>query len=390
MTDRGIDRANVCLMGARTTRRATYTSGTGMLFADRDRLLFVAIAERAAVSALLSAAQSDRALDSLAALVASAGSEVPPFVFIQQDGDLQGMVVGAIEVVLADPENLLLRGDESDSGTRFQASNTTAVSAGRIAPMSMWIEVGFVHADAFLWAAAETAAPTVSPSLMAASGEGKNAAGTSAAGAHSGVEGDPTIVTAQTFAASLVPVTDAGSGLAAYGEAHTSISSATDDEPAEANQPLRTVDARVCLTCGHPNPPRKIRCRACSNSIADADGEIEAVPQPTLGILHLSGGGVESLNTDLLIGRNPTREPLEPHQRAIVHGQGDRSVSRRHIDLRLEGWQVVVTNLKADDHTIVESNDGVETRLAPGMPRTLEVGDTVRYGGSWFRYEEGP
>ena len=310
--------------------------------------------------------------------------------FIQQDGDLQGMAVGAIEVVLTDTESSILRGDANASGTRIQASNTAAVSVGRDAPVSMWIEVGFVQADSFRWAAVENAAPMMALPLMATSGEGKNAASTSAAESHSEVEGDPTIIAAQPLAANLVPVTDPGSGFAAYGEEETTIDPAAKDDLAEESRSPRTVGARVCLTCGHPNPPREVRCRSCSTSMADDGGTIRTIPQPTLGILRLSGGRVEPLDMDLLIGRNPTRDPLEPHQRAVVHGQGDRSVSRRHINLRLDGWQVVVTNLKADDHTIVESENGEETPLAPGVSRTLEVGDTVRYGGSWFRYEEGP
>ena len=42
-------------------------------------------------------------------------------------------------------------------------------------------------------------------------------------------------------------------------------------------------------------------------------------------MIRLSGGRVESLDADLVIGRNPAREKLEPHQRAVVHGEGDRT-----------------------------------------------------------------
>ena len=158
------------------------------------------------------------------------------------------------------------------------------------------------------------------------------------------------------------------------------------DEP----EPRRTVEARVCLDCDHPSPPAAVHCGACDASIVESGGEIRVISQPSLGVIHLSGDRVESLDVDLLIGRNPAREPLKPHQRAVIHGTGDRSVSRRHIELRLDGWQVVVTSLKADEHTVVDSSRGHQTPLPPGVPRTLEVGDTVRYGGSWFRYEGGP
>ena len=374
-------------MTANSIKRATYSPGRGLLFANGDRLLFVAVAEHAAVPALLSAIQGDGALDSLATAVASAGFEVPPFVFIQQDKDLQGMVVGAINVVLADPEISLLRGDADDSGRRFRASNSTVVSVGEDAPMSMWVEVGFVYAGAFRWAAAETAAPKMAPSSATAGDVRNDAAAAATAAALSDLDGDPTIEAPQPFAASVVPVAEPGPGRSGHRDAEPTTSPATDDH-VEESQPRDTVDARICFECGEPNPPEETRCRACGAPIAD--GETRAIVQPTLGILHLSGGRFEPLDMDLLIGRNPAREPLEPNQRAVIHGQGDRSVSRRHIDVRLDGWRVVVSNLKDDDHTIVERSDGTETPLAPGVSRTLEVGDTVRYGGSWFRYEQGP
>ena len=126
---------------------------------------------------------------------------------------------------------------------------------------------------------------------------------------------------------------------------------------------------RVCRDCDHPSPPTAVRCGACNASIVESGGEIRVIPQPSLGEIHLSGDRIESLDMDLFIGRNPAREPLEPHQRAVVHGTGDRSVSRRHIELRLDGWQVVVTSLKADDHTVIESRRGHQTLLPSGVSR---------------------
>lgn len=258
------------------TRRATYSPGKGLLFVNADRLWFVTDADHAAVQPVAVAAQDEHPLRSLAAAVAGADDEIPPFVFVQLAEDLQGMVFGALDVELADPDSSLIRRDADDPLRHFRGSGRAAVSVGEDDPAALWVEVGLVCAGAFRWSAEEDA------------------------------------------------------------------------------------------------------------------GEARAVAQPNLGTLRLSGGRVEPLDMDLLIGRNPAREPLEPNQRAVVHGQGDRSVSRRHIDLRLDGRQVVVTNLKADEHTILESRHGEATPLVPGVARALEVGDTVRYGGSWFRYEEGP
>ena len=151
----------------------------------------------------------------------------------------------------------------------------------------------------------------------------------------------------------------------------------------------RTVDALLCLGCLRSNFPTTARCRGCSTLLDDDNSEHRLIAQPTLGVIHLSGGGTEPLDADLVVGRNPAGEPLGPHQRAVIHGVGDRSVSRRHIELRLEGWSVMAVNLSKGQNTTVESKRGGHTPLVVGVPRKLEVGDTVQYGGSWLRYADG-
>ena len=104
-------------------------------------------------------------------------------------------------------------------------------------------------------------------------------------------------------------------------------------------------------------------------------------------MIHLSGGPREPLDADLLIGRNPAYQALSPNQRAVVHGVGDRSVSRRHIELRLDGWNVIATNFKKGASTIVKGRDGVCTTLLTSTPRQLDPGDTIHFGRAWLRYE---
>ena len=81
-----------------TRRRATYKPGAGLLFVDKDRLLFLKHIEHAPLEALFAAASDDRPLRSLAAAVVNADFDVPPFVFIEQGQDLREMVFGTIEL----------------------------------------------------------------------------------------------------------------------------------------------------------------------------------------------------------------------------------------------------------------------------------------------------
>ena len=149
----------------------------------------------------------------------------------------------------------------------------------------------------------------------------------------------------------------------------------------------RMVQALVCLGCDSPNPPATVRCRSCAVMLSSNNTDLRDVPQPVLGVIHLSGGREELLDTDLVIGRNPASRPLDRHQRAVVHAADDRSVSRRHIELKLDQWKVMVINLKQGASTIRQARDGSLVELVPGTPQRLWPGDTIHYGGAWLRYE---
>ena len=151
-----------------TRRRATYKPGAGLLFVDKDRLLFLKHIEHAPLEALFAAASDDRPLRSLAAAVVNADFDVPPFVFIEQGQDLREMVFGTIELSVADPENSLIRGDTADTWSHFQGSTTAAVSSGASIYGFPWIEVGIVRAGAFRWGAAADAAWPCLPASSAA------------------------------------------------------------------------------------------------------------------------------------------------------------------------------------------------------------------------------
>ena len=189
--------------------------------------------------------------------------------------------------------------------------------------------------------------------------------------------------------------TSAGSEPAAESEGPTAEPDATvglepgqvmlDGPPVER----RMVQSLVCLECQNPNPPVASRCRRCAAFLSSANTDVREVLQPALGMIHLSGGQRETLDTDLLIGRNPARGGLGRYQRAVVHAEQDRSVSRRHIELRLAGWRVMATSLKKGMGTTVESRDGTCANLVSGVPRELRSGDTVYYGGAWLRFEAG-
>ena len=85
---------------------------------------------------------------------------------------------------------------------------------------------------------------------------------------------------------------------------------------------------------------------------------------------------------------NPARFGIQAHQREVVHGISDQSVSRLHIELILDGWTVKAVNHKQGSGTTVETLLGGSERLPAGTPRQLDHGDKIHFGTVWLRYEE--
>jgi len=119
----------------------------------------------------------------------------------------------------------------------------------------------------------------------------------------------------------------------------------------------------------------------------DADSvDAYAAGAAVAGVVMLSGGRTEPVDADLVIGRQPAAQPLRVHQRGVVHGQDDRTVSRRQVELRVRGGQVTAVNVGR--RAAVITADGATTELAGGDARRLNGGDTLLYGAdSWLRFE---
>ena len=146
------------------------------------------------------------------------------------------------------------------------------------------------------------------------------------------------------------------------------------------------VKALICSGCDSPSPPTADKCRGCGITLSQYNTEHRTIKQPTLGAIRLSGGKVELLDTNLIIGRDPTHGAIESDQRPIVHGKNDRSVSRRHLELRRDGWKLIVINFNKGRVTKIRTQSGKQHILPPGIPQELNNGDVVYFGSVWLQY----
>ena len=143
--------------------------------------------------------------------------------------------------------------------------------------------------------------------------------------------------------------------------------------PAVSGQMVHAVQ---CVD-GHLNPPSAVSCRACGVEIpAQAHA---SVPRPRLGRLVFSHGDERVLDRPLLLGRSPkTDGPVGAElPELVVLPSPTKELSGTHLEVRLEGWQVVVVDRRSTNGTTVQLPLTDPQRLHPGEPFPIVPGTVV-------------
>ena len=131
---------------------------------------------------------------------------------------------------------------------------------------------------------------------------------------------------------------------------------------------------------GHANPPNSISCRVCGSPLA------RKVPQfvagPVLAVLRASDGSTAEVDRPVLIGRAPSadRSSSRSH-RLMTVSSPNFDISRTHLEVAPQGWQVVVTDLNSTNGTVLVRPGAVDRQqLVPGEPVTAQLGSVVELG----------
>jgi hypothetical protein len=147
--------------------------------------------------------------------------------------------------------------------------------------------------------------------------------------------------------------------------------------------PPEVVVEGVRCPRGHLTDPGRATCLACGTPLAPG-GQRIAGPRPPLGILVTDGGTIYPVTSDFVIGRDPDRAPavLAGQARPLRLSDAERSTSRVHAHLTVDGWTVLLTDDASANGTFL-SGSGAGGPWLPVPPRTpvpLAHGDRVRLG----------
>jgi hypothetical protein len=175
------------------------------------------------------------------------------------------------------------------------------------------------------------------------------------------------------------PVVSAGSDSASDAAAEGVDTAATPEpEPDESIQDSAIL-AVLCQN-GHANPPNSNRCRVCGSPVA------RRVPQfvagPVLAVLRASDGSTAEVDRPVLIGRAPAGDRSSSRSpRLMPVPSPNHDISRTHLEVAPDDWQIVVTDLNSTNGTVLVRPGAVDRQqLAPGEPVPVQLGSVMELG----------
>ena len=141
---------------------------------------------------------------------------------------------------------------------------------------------------------------------------------------------------------------------------------------------------------GHFDDPEALFCAICGISMNQQTLVPRPGERPPLGVLLLDDGSVFQLDSDYVVGREPSLDASVAEGKARPLRISDESgiVSRVHARVHLDGWRVLVTDLGSANGTrVLLPRQPADQPLVPQVPVVLATGSQVDLGGRGFRYE---
>jgi hypothetical protein len=163
-----------------------------------------------------------------------------------------------------------------------------------------------------------------------------------------------------------------------------------DREPGAADHHPAVVVGVYCKN-GHFDDPEARYCAVCGIGMAQLTKTPQEGPRPPLGVLVLQDGSVCQLDTDYVLGREPTLDSAvaDGSARPLRLGTASGLVSRIHARVELDGWQVFISDLNSANGTeILQPEASSPETLQPGIRTPLAAGAQIRLGGDYgLRYD---
>jgi hypothetical protein len=141
---------------------------------------------------------------------------------------------------------------------------------------------------------------------------------------------------------------------------------------------------------GHLNDPRVHVCGQCGIPMSESTGGLVVDERPPLGVLVFDDGTTHTVDAGYLLGREPEGDARVRSGvlRPIVLDDRSGAMSRVHAEIRLENWDVVLTDSGSSNGSFV-AGPGARawTTLTAGKSFRLVPGTRVQLGQRNFTFE---
>jgi hypothetical protein len=153
----------------------------------------------------------------------------------------------------------------------------------------------------------------------------------------------------------------------------------SEDSPADVDLQDSAILAVICAN-GHVSPPSATSCRVCGGPVGTQGPQF--VAYPVLAVLRVSDGRSAELDRPVLIGRAPATDRSDSRApRLMTVPSPNHDISRTHLEVAPDDWQIVVTDLNSTNGTLLVRPGGVDRQqLAPGEPVPVQVGSVIELG----------
>jgi hypothetical protein len=130
----------------------------------------------------------------------------------------------------------------------------------------------------------------------------------------------------------------------------------------------------------HANPPSSMSCRVCGRPLGSRVPQF--VAGPILAVLRASDGSTAEVDRPVLIGRAPSPDRSSSRSpRLMTVPSANHDISRTHVEVAPEGWQIVVTDLNSTNGTVLTRRGAVDRQqLVPGEPVPVQLGSVIELG----------
>jgi hypothetical protein len=155
-------------------------------------------------------------------------------------------------------------------------------------------------------------------------------------------------------------------------------------EPTSEPSPDESIQdsAILAVLCqhGHANPPNSTGCRVCGSPVASKVPQF--VAGPVLAVLRASDGSSAEVDRPVLIGRAPSGDRSSSRSPRLMRVPSpNHDISRTHLEVAPDGWQIVVTDLNSTNGTVLVRPGAVDRQpLAPGEPVSAQLGSVMELG----------